>query len=443
MARALRAGQVSARELVERTLRAIDAWQPSINAFSQVWDEEALAQADQVKATDERPFAGVPVAVKDLYDVAGHETTACSSAYAGNLVKEDATTIAGLRQAGLIFVGKTNQHELAAGGTNAVSACGPVRNPWDPRRVSGGSSGGSGAALAAGIVPWTLGSDTGGSIRIPGSFCGTFGLKPTLGRISTQGMLPLGPSLDTPGPMASYAEDLEPLHEMLMGISPHLTPRPEPHVRGLRIGVPDGYFVDKVHPEIVAGVRAVAEQLAQAGAQVESTDGRGIEDARAMWMRITYSEFDRAHPLPAERRNLIHPSVRNWMELGRRFSAEEKAAAYQRQSEIRQWFEQKLERYDVLLVPSTAYWAPRLGQTEIDQGAAGTISMLDVGPGWLSCTTNLSGHPTVSLPAGRTLDGMPFGVSAIGRNLDEERLLSLAIAWEQIAGYQAQLAALP
>src|SRR5947207_12607651 len=192
MARALRAGQVSAIELVQRVLDRIEAWEPTINAFSRVWADEALAEARRMDAAPrgELPFAGVPLVVKDLYDVSGHETTGCCAAYRGNVASQDAPTIAAARRAGLVIVGKTNQHELAAGGTNAVSACGPTHNPCDPKRVTGGSSGGSGADIAAGIVPWALGSDTGGSIRIPAGMCGIFGLKPTTGQLPTAGMLP-------------------------------------------------------------------------------------------------------------------------------------------------------------------------------------------------------------------------------------------------------------
>src|SRR5205823_1854876 len=172
---------------------------------SQVWASEAMDHAAR-QAPSAGGLEGVPIAVKDLYDVAGFETTGCSRIYAGRVAERDAPTIRRVRGAGLIMVGKTNQHELAFGGTNLYSACGRTGNPWDPRRMTGGSSGGSAAAVAAGVVPWALGSDTGGSIRIPASMCGIFGLKPTAGRLSIEGVLPLAPSLDCPGPMAGTVQ---------------------------------------------------------------------------------------------------------------------------------------------------------------------------------------------------------------------------------------------
>src|SRR6266511_4776403 len=201
MGQALRAGQVASVELVERAIRRADAWHPCTNAFSQPWMDRAMQEARRIDSTSPEAraaLAGVPVAVKDLFDVAGEETTGCCAAYRGTMAQRDAPVIERIKQAGLVMLGKTNQHELAAGGTNLVSACGRTGNPWDPDRMTGGSSGGSAATVASGIVPWALGSNTGGSIRIPSSMCGIFGLKPTFGQIQTEGVMPLAPSLDCP-----------------------------------------------------------------------------------------------------------------------------------------------------------------------------------------------------------------------------------------------------
>src|SRR2546421_1145502 len=187
---------------VEEALETIDRWQPVTNAFSQIFRD---AGSEEPR---EGPLSGVPVAVKDLFDVAGHETTGCSEAYRGNVASRDAVVVRRLREAGAILVGKCNQHELAFGTTNLISACGPAHNPFDPGRITGGSSGWSAAAVATRCVPIALGTDTGGSIRIPSSFCGVFGLKPTHGRLSLDGVMPLATSLDCPGPMAANAEDL-------------------------------------------------------------------------------------------------------------------------------------------------------------------------------------------------------------------------------------------
>jgi aspartyl-tRNA(Asn)/glutamyl-tRNA(Gln) amidotransferase subunit A len=436
MAEALRRRDVSAEELVTRALRRAEDCQATTNAFSQIWAEEALAEARRIDANrdESRPFAGVPVAVKDLFDVAGHETTACCAAFAGNRAAEDSPTVAAIRKAGLVTIGKTNQHEMAAGGTNAVSACGPTHNPWDLERVTGGSSGGSGAVVAAGALPWAFGSDTGGSVRIPASFCGTFGLKPTTGQLSTAGMLPLAPSLDCPGPMAATVEDLAALYALMAGSSVPTGSAAPQAVAGRRLGVVGGYFARMVHPMILAAVDAAAADFGRTGLQVEAVDGEGIDDVRSVWRRITYSEFAAAYQLPPERYERIDPSVRDWMEQGRGYSPDQLDEARRRRQGIAAWFNARLESHAALLVPTTPYWAPRYGQQEIELGDE-TINLDDVGPGWYTCAANIAGLPAVSLPAGSSPDDAPFGVSLVGRAGDEATLLALAALWASAVGY--------
>ena len=219
----------SALERVNAALQGIDVWQERTNAFAQVLADEARAEAADV-GTDGR-LAGVPIAVKDLFDVRGHPTTGCCAAIASEPAERDAALVTRLRDEGAIVIGKTNQHELAAGVTNLESACGPTRNPWDPTRITGGSSGGSAAAVAAGIVPISLVSDTGGSARIPAAFCGTWGLKPTQGRLSTEGMMPLAPEMDCPSLLAGSLEDLRLGWDVLVADRPIGRPAPS-------VGVP-------------------------------------------------------------------------------------------------------------------------------------------------------------------------------------------------------------
>jgi Asp-tRNA(Asn)/Glu-tRNA(Gln) amidotransferase A subunit family amidase len=238
MARAVRTWEVSPIELVDEAIRGAESWQPVTNAFSQLHAEEARAEArrradELVRDTDPGPLYGVPVAVKDLFDVAGWETTGCCAAYRGRVAAIDAEAVRKLRTAGAVIVGKTNQHELAAGATNLVSACGPTANPWDRARMTGGSSGGSGAVVAAGVVPVALGTDTGGSVRIPASLCGVTGLKSTHGRVGLDGVMPLAPSLDTVGPLGSTAEDVALVHAVLTADDQE-TGRPSLH--DLRVG---------------------------------------------------------------------------------------------------------------------------------------------------------------------------------------------------------------
>jgi len=444
---ALRSGDVTSVELVERALLRAEAWQTSINAFSQLWADLALEEARRIDANPRRdrpPLAGIPLAVKDLFDVVGQETTGCCAAYRGTVAERDAPVIERVRRAGPVMVGKTNQHELAAGGTNLVSACGRTGNPWDPDRMTGGSSGGSGAAVAAGIVPWALGSDTGGSIRIPSSMCGTFGLKPTIGRIPTAGLMPLAPSMDCPGPMASTVKDLDLLYRVLTGEP--IESRTEPEApEGLHIGLPDGFFTEGVHDQVLAAVRAMEDTLREGGSAVEPVDGSGIQEVRPLWMRVCSAEFADAHPLLKDpgRRRLVAPSVIEWIEMGERQSDEDRAEARRERMRVESWFGDRLRGVDVLLIPTTPYPAPRADQETVDLGSAGTVDVRFVGPGWLTCSVNLPGLPAMNLPAARSTDGMPIGVTFVAKAGDEQMLFRLAATWEAVTGYRPERPPVP
>jgi aspartyl-tRNA(Asn)/glutamyl-tRNA(Gln) amidotransferase subunit A len=436
MAGALGGGHVSPRELVERALRRAEASQPVTNAFSQLWPEEAMSSTAGGLVSS--PFAGIPIAVKDLYDARGHETTGCCRVYEGRVADHDAAAVAALRTQGLTLIGKTNQHELAYGGTNRYSSLGRTNNPWDPGRMTGGSSGGSAAAVAAGVVPWALGSDTGGSIRIPASLCGTFGLKPTTGRLSIDGMLPLAPSMDTPGPIASTAGDLRVLFLFLAGLDP-ATRGPASDPGRLRFGILGGYYGAPLHPAARDAVDATASVFASLGAAVERVDGTGIEDARRVWNVVTDDEFLAAHPALEGRWDLVlDPTTRGVPARVAGRQPGETAAARDRRTEIARWFRGRLEGFDALIVPTTGYPAPGHDQLAWDLGPSGSIEIERVGPGWFTCPVNLAGLPAVSLPAGRSSEGLPVGVSLIGAGGADERLLDLAVLWEEAASYRPQ-----
>jgi aspartyl-tRNA(Asn)/glutamyl-tRNA(Gln) amidotransferase subunit A len=463
MALALRRRRVSPRELLDRSLARAEAWQPAINAFSQLWPEEAGEDAQLVEvaarvlarsshpaggvrsplAPEDMPFpAGVPVAVKDLFDVSGHETTGCCAAYRGAIALRDATMVERLRDAGMVIVGKTNQHELAHGGTNLVSACGRTGNPWDPRRMTGGSSGGSAAAVAAGIVPMALGSDTGGSIRIPASMCGTFGLKPTTGALSIEGMLPLAPSMDTPGPIAATASDLWMLYRIMADLP--LADLEGPALaldRPITLGRVGGPF-DVVHPDVAEAVEGAAAVFRSVGVAVapagpDDNVDQGIPDGlRGIWHRITDAEFLRAHPRAAARRDLVHPDVAVHFDHAEALTHEQLEEAQRRREAIGRWFRRRLENADALLIPTCPYPAPFAEQAEVDMGPAGMVAVDRVGPGWLTSSVNLAGLPAVNLPADRSSEGLPVGVTLVGRDGEEEGLLRLAALWERASGYR-------
>src|SRR4249919_938855 len=248
---------------VEAALEGIDAWQGSTNAFAQVFADEARVEADVGSGGR---LAGMPIAVKDLFDVRGYPTPGCCAAIASEPAERDAALVTRLRDEGAIVIGKTNQHELAAGVTNLESACGPTRNPWDPTRISGGSSGGSAVAVATGIVPISLVSDTGGSARIPAAFCGTWGLKPTQGRLPTDGMMPLAPEMDCPGLLAASLEDLRLAWEVVAG---KRDPGRPPHTVGVLL---NGRWA-RCHVEIRAAIDEACSRLLRAGMRVNDIGG--------------------------------------------------------------------------------------------------------------------------------------------------------------------------
>jgi aspartyl-tRNA(Asn)/glutamyl-tRNA(Gln) amidotransferase subunit A len=445
MTAAVRSGEVTAVELVGRSLRRAERWQPWTNAFSQVWADRALRRAAEIDPGAPGPLAGVPVTIKDLFDIQGEETTGCCRAYRGHVADRDATVAARVLAAGAIPIGKTNQHELAAGGTNLVSACGRTGNPWDPDRMTGGSSGGAGITVATGIVPMALGSDTGGSVRIPSSMCGTFGLKPTTGSLPLDGVMPLAPSMDCPGPLASTVRDLATLYGVMAGSNPSAPTAPSGNL--VRIAPVRGFFAEDVHPECVAAVDDSVAVLAGRGMAAggplgEDDESRGVlYQARAVWNRICFPEFARAHQ--GIDRQLVSDQPRLWMERGEWFTQDELEDAARRRETIRAWFLRQLEQVDALAVPTCAYPAPRADEDRVEVAPGRFVEVEEIGPGWLTCTVNLAGLPALSLPAARSHDGLPIGVSLIGRPNEEGTLLALAALWERGSGYRPTPPSLP
>lgn len=426
-AEAIGAGVLSPVAATADALVRVDAWQSVTNAFSQIWREDAMDLARVAEAAREPagPLHGVPVAVKDLFDVAGRETTGCSAVYAGNRADRDAPVVERLRAAGAMIVGKTNQHELAMGATNLISACGPTRNPHDPTRITGGSSGGSAAAVACGAVTLALGTDTGGSIRIPASFCGCFGLKPTFGRIPLEGVMPLAPSIDCPGPMASTASDLELLWHVMSRAERVAVPEVP-----RRVGVLGGYFEQRVHPDVAGAVGVAVRTLEELGAEVVAVDGDGVEDALEVWVDLVCGEMAAAHPRAVEHRELLHPHIAGFVARGIGLTVGQKAAASQRAGEIGLWFVERLQGVDVLLAPTTPYAAPRADQSEVEVGDGGYVDVQMGGTSIFTRPVSLSGLPAIAIPAGLTDDGLPLSVQLIANRNSESTLLAAALALE-------------
>jgi len=445
MARSVRHGEVSPVELVEESLRRAEDWQPVTNAFSQLHGDEALEDARRRAEEVARrghlgPLHGVPVAVKDLFDVAGWETTGCCAAYRGRVAGRDAEAVRRLREAGAVVVGKTNQHELAAGATNLISACGPTRNPWDPSRITGGSSGGSGAAVAAGVVPVALGTDTGGSIRIPASMCGVSGIKPTHGAVSLDGVMPLAPSLDTVGPLAVTAEDCALALAVLTG-EERVTEEAARPPHGLTVGSLGTLYVSFLHPEVLEASMAAADVFQAVGARTVAIIG---EDTFApeVWEEIGWPEMAEHHGALLDRRDLLHPRTVEILEQGAGQPEEVTAAARRRAAHVRDAFLSALSAADVLLAAATPIAAPEAGADWVEVGS-GRLSVRRGAPSLLTRSVNLAGLPAVAIPAGRTGDGLPIGIQLIGGPGEEGVVLRAARAYQGATNYHEARPTLP
>jgi aspartyl-tRNA(Asn)/glutamyl-tRNA(Gln) amidotransferase subunit A len=411
---------------VEASLQAIEDAQPRLNAFTSVMAEEALARARALDGQEPvGPLHGLPVVVKDLFDVAGVPTTGACGAYAGRVAGEDSAVVAALRAAGAVVVAKTNQHELGGGATGLVSARGPVWNPWGQGRIAGGSSSGSAAAVAAGVVTLAIGSDTGGSIRMPSSFCGITGLKPTHGRVSLRGAMPMSPGYDTAGPMADTAAQCAVAFRILSadGLVPS---RPARGVQGLRVGLPAPFF-QSLHPETRAATEAAAVTLERLGAVVEPLDGPGLDEG---WLGFHHVWADLAHlhaGIVGDDR--ISPEVASLMDFGLRLTGTGYAASMARARAMRQEFEVAFRRVDALLTPCTPYPAPRAEDEEVAV-EGGVLDVHRGAPSRLTVPVNEAGLPAVAFPVGRSQEGLPIGAQLIGAPYDEETLLAVVDAFQ-------------
>jgi aspartyl-tRNA(Asn)/glutamyl-tRNA(Gln) amidotransferase subunit A len=424
IAAAVRRREVSPVEFARRALERAEDWQPRINAFSQLRPEETLREAtDRERAVargrDPGPLAGVPVAVKDLFDVEGWETTGCCAAFRGRVADRDSEAVRRLRAAGAVVVGKTNQHELAAGATNLVSACGPTHNPWDLERITGGSSGGSAALVAVGVAPIALGSDTGGSIRIPASMCGVTGLKPTTGSVSLVGAMPLSRTMDAAGPLSRTVADAELVLRALRE-----EPVPDAR-RGMTVAVLTEGYGTVAREDVLAATREVGEELARGGAVVVEGRVEGIDDALEVWERIAWSELSETYPSLSETKT-VHARTRELLRFGERSRAG-LAAAKLRAEAIGDAFRDALRGADALLLPSTPFPAPRADERVI--GSLG-LDMRTGAPSVLTRPVNLAGLPALSLPAGFDSEGMPIGVQLVGRADEDGSLLALASRYQ-------------
>jgi aspartyl-tRNA(Asn)/glutamyl-tRNA(Gln) amidotransferase subunit A len=446
----LREKRLSPVELTWAHLERIEELDEAINAFITVTPDQALAAARHCEQEIMRgeyrgPLHGVPVALKDLYDTAGVLTTAGSKIYAHRFPDEDATVVSRLLAAGAVLLGKTNLHEFAYGVTTDSSYFGPTHNPWDLQRSPGGSSGGSGAAVAAGMCVAATGSDTGGSIRIPAALCGIVGLKPTFGRVSCHRLLPLSWSLDHPGPMTRTVYAAAVMLEAIAGVDPldassieSAVPTYTAHLRdglaGLRIGVDADWALSGVHREVQTAFQAALKQMQELGAHIVEVSLPDIEKAMEAALTILMAEATAIHEdFLRTRADDYQPDVRARLDRGFAIRGTEYARARRTGQLVRRDLSHLLANVDLLATPMCAIPAPKLGQQAvvIDGEVVPVMAALTR----FARLFNLTGAPAISIPCGFSSEGLPVGLQLAGPEWGEATLLRAAYAFEEAAGW--------
>ena len=437
LGRQLQSRSLTAEAATEGCLARIAERDRSINAFITVLADEALAQARtadrEIAGGGYRgPLHGVPVSLKDIIDLRDTPTTAASRVRDGHVARRDATVVARLRDAGAIFIGKTNLHEFALGTTNEESAYGPVRHPLDGTRSPGGSSGGSAASLLAGMAYASIGTDTGGSVRIPAAACGLVGLKPTIGEIPTDGVVPLSESLDHVGPLCLTVEDTALVYGALRGSSNFQAPS-RPGVQGLRFGIPRAYFLDLLDSDIAERFGEACDRLRSGGAALDEVTIAHAKEIGAIYVHIALAEAAAYHAATLESRPAdYNDNVRLRLEMGRYILAEDYVRAQRGRQILTQEVTAALDGRDGLLLPSLPVPATRLGVATVSiSGSEETVRNITLR---LTQLFNITGHPAISLPCGRTSEDLPAGLQIVGTRDRTPDLLQMASAVEKVLG---------
>jgi len=429
LARALHTRQLTASAVTERCLHAIAEQDRSLNAFITVLADEAREQARQadteIAAGRHRgPLHGVPISLKDLIDLEGTPTTAASRVREGRKAVADATCVARLREAGAIFIGKTNLHEFALGTTNEDSAFGPARHPLDPTRSPGGSSGGSAASVLAGMAYASIGTDTGGSIRIPSAACGLVGLKPAIGDVPTDGVVPLSRTLDHVGPLCRSVEDAAIVYGALCGV-PLRPPTPAPPARGLRLGVLRGYFTALLDPDVESSIEQTHGRLREAGVELRNIDVTHTDEIAAVYTFIALAEAAAVHAKTLEyRADDYTPNVRLRLETGRYILAEDYLRALRGRDVLIREIDAAMNGLDGLLLPALPIPASVIGMPTVRIG--GSDEQVRGVTLRLTQLFSVTGHPAITIPCGRTPSGLPVGLQIVGHRGRTSALLTMA-----------------
>lgn len=442
LAHKLQAREVSAVEALDACLEQINAAEGRISAYVRVLEGHARktardADAEIAAGRWRGPLHGVPIAVKDLYDIAGVPTTASSRQRTHWTPERDSTVVARLKAAGAVIVGKTHTHEFAYGAITPNS-----RNPWDPARITGGSSGGSAATVAACGVFLAMGTDTGGSIRIPSSICGTSGIKPTLGRVSRAGVTSLSWALDHAGPIARSVEDLAIGLQAVAGFdaadrasldAPVPDYRDGLHggIKGLRVGVPANFFFDRIDPEVESAVRAACAQLQSLGARIVDVTIPMAEQIIPVEFGIMLPEASAYHrQMLRQSPELYTDDVRLLLELGELIPAADYIQAQRVRTLMQQAVARMFESIDVLVAPTLPIPAALAGEAA-KTWPDGVAEPLVMAYTRYTSFGDVTGLPTLAVPCGFTPGGLPIGLQIHGRPLDEQTVLRVGAAYEQ------------
>ena len=422
----------SSADLVEASLAAIAEHGERTNAFILVDAEGARAAARAVdeerrRGVDRGPIHGLPISIKDLIDIAGQPTTAASRVRSGHVAAEDALLVRRLRDAGAVIIGKTNLHEFALGTTSEESAYGAVRNPHDTSRSAGGSSGGSAAAVATGMGLASIGSDTGGSIRIPAAACGVVGLKPSLGEVPLDGVVPLSKTFDHGGPITRNVEDAATIWAVLTDRARPQLDAPAPST--VKLGALGDYFTALLQGEVRTAFDGAITTLRSAGVNVVARAVAGTQNIVDTYINISLPEAAQWHaPTLDSRAGDYQPPVRERLQRGRTISAVSYLEARDARDALQNAVDAALEGCDALVLPTLPILAPTLGSTDVkmDSGEALVVraAMLR-----LTQLFNVTGHPAISLPIATS--GLPVGLQLVGRRDNTAELLDVALTIER------------
>ncbi len=450
--------EISCLEVVDATIERIKKLNPKLNAFITILDEPARREAKHADSLIKQgkylgPLHGIPISFKDLIYVNGVKSTSGSKILADFVPDYDSTVTKKLRKAGAIIVGTNNTHEFACGITNINPHYGPSKNPWDPARMSGGSSGGSAVAVGTGMSLASIGTDTSGSIRVPASLCGIFGLKPTYGRVSKYGVMPLAPSIDHIGPLARSAWDIAAVLQAIAGydkmdpssakvaVPDYLKEISSSETRNnkydyiskkFKIGIPKQFFFDMIEPKVMEIFRTFVDKLHSCGiTTISDVDVDGTDKIFETWRAIRLGESAATHDeWMISRPQDYGEDVFRMLQKGQEITAVHYINALQKwRQEIKNAFLKAMSEYDALLVPTTIIPAPFLDQKEVN--IEGKTIEVYLSLNRLTTVFDITGLPALNIPAGLVDSKLPVGVQLVGRPFDEARILKIAYTYER------------